>query len=112
MSVIADQGLFSPIIAYVLGQNLDVQAPIFFVANGLLSAISDNVFVATIYINEIKEALDSGIISRSQFDNLAIAINTGTNIPSIATTKWSGCISIFINVIAGSSNWSLLHENG
>ncbi|MDO7676912.1 MAG: sodium/proton antiporter, partial [Gammaproteobacteria bacterium] len=85
VSVIADQALFSPIIAYVLAQNLDVQAPIFFVANGLLSAISDNVFVATIYINEIKEALDSGIISRSQFDNLAIAINTGTNIPSIAT---------------------------
>ena len=85
VSVIADQGLFSPIITYVLAQNLDVQAPIFFVANGLLSAISDNVFVATIYINEIKEALDSGIISRSQFDNLAIAINTGTNIPSIAT---------------------------
>ncbi|MBT5216543.1 MAG: sodium/proton antiporter, partial [Gammaproteobacteria bacterium] len=68
VSVIADQALFSPIIAYVLAQNLDVQAPIFFVANGLLSAISDNVFVATIYINEIKEALDSGIISRSQFD--------------------------------------------
>ena len=85
VSVIADQGLFSPIITYVLAQNLDVQAPIFFVANGLLSAISDNVFVATIYINEIKEALDSDIISRSQFDNLAIAINTGTNIPSIAT---------------------------
>jgi len=85
VSVIADQALFSPIIAYVLAQNLDVQAPIFFVANGLLSAISDNVFVATIYINEIKEALDSGVISRAQFDNLAIAINTGTNIPSIAT---------------------------
>ena len=85
VSIFADQALFSPIIAYVLAQNLDVQAPIFFVANGLLSAISDNVFVATIYINEIKEALDSGIISRSQFDNLAIAINTGTNIPSIAT---------------------------
>jgi NhaB family Na+:H+ antiporter len=85
VSVIADQALFSPIITYVLAQNLDVQAPIFFVANGLLSAISDNVFVATIYINEIKEALDSDVISRSQFDNLAIAINTGTNIPSIAT---------------------------
>ena len=62
-----------------------MQAPIFFVANGVLSAISDNVFVATIYINEIKEALDSNVISRAQFDNLAIAINTGTNIPSIAT---------------------------
>ncbi|MDA9763102.1 sodium/proton antiporter NhaB [Gammaproteobacteria bacterium] len=85
VSVIADQALFSPIIAYVLAQNLDVQAPIFFAANGLLSAISDNVFVATIYINEVKEALDSDVISRAQFDNLAIAINTGTNIPSIAT---------------------------
>ena len=62
-----------------------MQAPIFFVANGVLSAISDNVFVATIYINEIKELLDSGKIVRDQFDDLAVAINTGTNIPSIAT---------------------------
>ena len=85
VSVIADQGLFAPIINYVLAQNTDIQAPIFFIANGVLSAISDNVFVATIYINEIKEALDSNIITRAQFDNLAIAINTGTNIPSIAT---------------------------
>ena len=85
VSVIADQGLFAPIINYVLAQNTDIQAPIFFVANGVLSAISDNVFVATIYINEIKEALDANIITRAQFDDLAVAINTGTNIPSIAT---------------------------
>ena len=39
----------------------------------------------TIYINEIKDALDMNVISREQFDKLAIAINTGTNIPSIAT---------------------------
>jgi NhaB family Na+:H+ antiporter len=85
VSVIADQQLFTPIIAYVLAQDVSSQAPIFFVANGVLSAISDNVFVATIYINEIKDALDMNIISRAQFDKLAIAINTGTNIPSIAT---------------------------
>ena len=85
VSVIADQQLFTPIIAYVLAQEPSNQAPIFFVANGVLSAISDNVFVATIYINEIKDALDMNIISRDQFDKLAIAINTGTNIPSIAT---------------------------
>ena len=59
--------------------------PLFFVANGFLSAISDNVFVATIYISEVKAALDSGVISREQFDLLAVSINTGTNIPSIAT---------------------------
>ena len=85
VSVIADQQLFTPIISYVLAQVASNQAPIFYVANGVLSAISDNVFVATIYINEIKDALDMNVITREQFDKLAIAINTGTNIPSIAT---------------------------
>ena len=85
VSVIHDQHLFSPVISYVLAQSVETQPPLFFVTNGFLSAISDNVFVATIYINEVKAALDSGLITRDQFDNLAVAINTGTNIPSIAT---------------------------
>ena len=85
VSVIHDQHLFSPVLDYVLSQDPSAQPPLFFVANGFLSAISDNVFVATIYINEIKAALDNGLITQSQFNNLAIAINTGTNIPSIAT---------------------------
>lgn len=54
-------------------------------ANGLLSAISDNVFVATIYIEHVLRAFHQGVISREQFDLLAVAINTGTNIPSAAT---------------------------
>jgi NhaB family Na+:H+ antiporter len=41
--------------------------------------------VATVYIKEVKEALLAGTISREQFDLLAVAINTGTNIPSVAT---------------------------
>ena len=47
--------------------------------------ISDNVFVATVYISEIQQALADGSISRDHFDRLAIAINTGTNLPSVAT---------------------------
>ncbi len=85
VSVIHDQHLFSPVIDYVLSQDPSTQPSLFFVANGFLSAISDNVFVATIYINEVKSAFDNGIISENQFNNLAIAINTGTNIPSVAT---------------------------
>jgi NhaB family Na+:H+ antiporter len=54
-------------------------------ANGILSAISDNVFVATIYINEINQAYLANTITRDQFEALAVAVNTGTNIPSIAT---------------------------
>ena len=85
VAVIHDQSLFQPVVDAVLSLPRDVQAPTFFVANGILSAISDNVFVATVYINEIARVLDSGVIDREQFDALAIAINTGTNIPSIAT---------------------------
>ena len=85
VAVIHDQHLFSPVIGYVLSLNFDLQVPMFFLANGILSMISDNVFVATIYISEVKEALDTGLINREQFDLLAIAINTGTNLPSVAT---------------------------
>jgi NhaB family Na+:H+ antiporter len=85
VAVIHDQHLFAPVVDYVLTLPPDSQPPTFFVANGLLSAISDNVFVATVYINEIAAALAAGTIDRAQFDVLAVAINTGTNIPSVAT---------------------------
>jgi NhaB family Na+:H+ antiporter len=41
--------------------------------------------VATVYINEVKLALDSGAIDREHFNHLTVAINTGTNLPSVAT---------------------------
>ena len=88
VSVIHEQHLFSPVIEYIVDPNVfneSSQTIIFFLANGALSAISDNVFVATIYINEVKNLLDAGEISLEHFNNLTIAINTGTNIPSIAT---------------------------
>ena len=47
--------------------------------------VSDNVFVGTVYINEVAAALKAGQITRDQFDLLAVAINTGTNLPSVAT---------------------------
>lgn len=61
------------------------QLTMFYVANGILSMVSDNVFVGTVYINEVKAALLDGVITRDQFDMLAVAINTGTNLPSVAT---------------------------
>ena len=85
VAVIHDQHLFTPVIAWVLTMDEAMQPGVFFLANGLLSAISDNVFVATVYINEVSEALKAGDITRSQFDKLVIAINTGTNLPSVAT---------------------------
>jgi NhaB family Na+:H+ antiporter len=85
VAVIHDQKLIQPTIEYVLGLDPQVQVPVFFLANGLLSAITDNVFVATVYISEVSAALQAGEISREHFDLLTVAINTGTNIPSVAT---------------------------
>jgi NhaB family Na+:H+ antiporter len=82
---IHDQHLFEPVIGQVLALEGRLQAVALYLATGALSTISDNVFVATIYITEIKAALLQGEISREQFDTLAVAINTGTNIPSVAT---------------------------
>jgi len=85
VAVIHDQHLFSPVITWVLTLDESIQPGMFFLANGLLSAISDNVFVATVYINEVSEAFKAGDLTRAQFDKLVIAINTGTNLPSVAT---------------------------
>ena len=85
VAVIHENHLFSPVIAWVLAEDPAVQPGMFFLANGVLSAISDNVFVATVYINEIKSVFDAGDITRDHFDKLVVAINTGTNLPSVAT---------------------------
>ncbi len=85
IAVIYDQGLFTPLIEYILSMDGSAQTTFLYLANGALSAISDNVFVATVYIEEVQKAWHNGEISRDVYDMLAVAINTGTNIPSVAT---------------------------
>ncbi len=85
VGVIIDQQLFHPVIAWVLQFEGNNQLVMFYLANGLLSMVSDNVFVGTVYINEVKSALLAGEITLAQFEMLAVAINTGTNLPSVAT---------------------------
>ncbi|MFD1803375.1 Na(+)/H(+) antiporter NhaB [Mixta tenebrionis] len=85
VAVIVEQNLFSPLIHFVLQAEANTQLTWFYVFNGLLSSISDNVFVGTVYINEAKNAFTHGAISLEQFELLAVATNTGTNLPSVAT---------------------------
>lgn len=85
VAVIIDQHLFAPVIEFVLQASPHAQLSLFYLFNGLLSSISDNVFVGTVYINEVKAALAQGTIGLPQFEMLAVAINTGTNLPSVAT---------------------------
>lgn len=85
VGVISDLQLFAPITNFVLSLEGNGQITALYVANGALSAISDNVFVATVYVTETAKALADGTIDRDTFDLMSVAINTGTNIPSVAT---------------------------
>ena len=85
VAVIIDQQLFTPFIQFVLQSSESSQLSLFYLFNGLLSAVSDNVFVGTVYITEAMKAANEGLISSEQYQFLAVAINTGTNLPSVAT---------------------------
>ncbi|MGH8337473.1 MAG: sodium/proton antiporter, partial [Gammaproteobacteria bacterium] len=85
VAVIQQAELFTPVINWVLGFEGRTQLALLYFANGLLSSVSDNVFVATVYIKQVQEAFLAHHISRQQFELFAVAINAGTNIPSVAT---------------------------
>jgi NhaB family Na+:H+ antiporter len=85
VAAIHDQHLFEPMVGRVLDLEGRAQTVMLYLASGVLSAISDNVFVASVYITEVKAAFLQGAVGREQFEWLAVAINTGTNIPSVAT---------------------------
>ena len=72
VAVINDQALFEPVTQLVLSMPIENQPIMMFAANGLLSMISDNVFVATVYINEMVNALETGAITREHFDVMGL----------------------------------------
>jgi Na+:H+ antiporter, NhaB family len=85
VAVIHDQHLLGPIFSLVLEMPRQTQPAAVFIVNGILSLVTENVFIATVFINEVTDAFKNGVIDRAQFDLLAIAVNTGTNVPSVAT---------------------------
>ena len=52
------------------------------------------------------------VITREQFDKLAIAINTGTNIPSIATPNGQAAFLFLLTSSLAPLDKSFLFENG
>ena len=88
--------------------------------NGFLSMVSDNVFVATIFIESVAAAAEEGFsdaanMTRAHFEDLAVAINMGTNLPSCATPNGQAAF-LFILTSAVSSlpvpdkNWASWHS--
>ncbi|MDB4824106.1 sodium/proton antiporter NhaB [Saprospiraceae bacterium] len=94
VAMIHDQHLFAPIIDYAFSLAPADQPKFFYIASGVLSMISDNVFVATVFIGEIASSFGDTVVpgaasfdqgQRDLYESLAVAVNTGTNLPSVAT---------------------------
>lgn len=94
VAMIHDQHLFEPIIEYAFSLDPANQPQFFYVSTGVLSTISDNVFVATVFVGEVfgymKDFIDPSLSTydpakQELYEKIGIAINTGTNLPSVAT---------------------------
>ncbi|NWF39100.1 sodium/proton antiporter [Mariprofundus sp. NF] len=85
VAMIQSQFMFHPIMQWVMSLDGSIQVFMVFLTNGFLSAISDNVFVATIYMDQIRELLDQGLITRAAFEAQSVAVVMGTGIPSMST---------------------------
>lgn len=85
VAMIGSLHMFSSVIHWVLTLEPKMQVFMIFLTNGALSAISDNVFVAAIYMKELKAAFEAGLTTRELFDAQAVAVVMGTGIPSMST---------------------------
>jgi NhaB family Na+:H+ antiporter len=85
VAMIGTQQLFAPIGRAALAQGPAGQLFGFYAASAVLSTVSDNVFVATVFINQATAAFAEHVVGVEQYEKLAIAINAGTNLPSVAT---------------------------
>ncbi|MDN5202072.1 sodium/proton antiporter NhaB [Fulvivirgaceae bacterium BMA10] len=99
VAMIEHNHLFEPVLEHAMTFDGISQTYFFFMASALLSIISDNVFVATIYMKQAAELLAG---DPEQLRNVAVAINVGTNIPSIATPNGQAAfLFLLTNNIAG-----------
>ena len=85
VAMIGSLQMFNAVIHWVLTLEPRMQVFMIFVTNGILSAISDNVFVAAIYMKELKAAFDAGLTTRELFEAQSVAVVMGTGIPSMST---------------------------
>lgn len=85
VAMIGSLHMFDGVIQWVLTLEPRRQVFMIFLTNGALSAISDNVFVAAIYMKELKAAFEAGLTTRALFDAQSVAVVMGTGIPSMST---------------------------
>ena len=85
LAVVHEQHLVAPLVAWVFEFEGKAQLLALFFVNGTLSFVSDNVFVASVFINEVSGAYRDGLFAADWYEKLAVVVDMGTNIPAMAT---------------------------
>ncbi|MCL2122934.1 MAG: sodium/proton antiporter, partial [Desulfovibrionaceae bacterium] len=85
LAVVHDQHLVTPVIRWVLSYEGQMQLLVLYIVNGILSMVSDSVFVASVFITEVDKLYKTGAFSVDWYQKLAVVVNMGTNIPSLGT---------------------------
>jgi len=85
LAVIETQHLIAPLTDRVFQFNGKLQLMALYAVNGGLSCISDNIFVASVFIKQVETAYQQGLFSQAWYEKLGVVVNMGTNIPAVAT---------------------------
>ena len=85
LAVVHEQHLVAPLVQWVFQFKGVQQMLALYFTNGALSCISDNVFIASLFIGEVEKAYSAGMFSYEWYEKLAVIVNMGTNIPAVAT---------------------------
>jgi len=126
LGVVHSQHLIAPLAEWVFTFSGKSQLIALYVINGTLSFVSDNVFIATIFVNEIENAYTGGIIAQMFHDfnvsgiNLEVAYANGnvahtitqylSSLPDIKIAPDSGIFVQFIKDVDAACKNGTLNE--
>ena len=96
LAVVHDQHLVAPLASWVFNFEGRTQLIMLYIVNGTLSFVSDNVFIASVFINEIRQAFEAGAFSREWYEKLAVVVNMGTNVVAMATPNGHAALLLLL----------------
>jgi Na+:H+ antiporter, NhaB family len=85
VSIIHEQHLFDGLMQWIANLPERERLLAMFLETGVVSSVSDNVFVACAHASNVQKLVGEGVITADVGDKLAVAVIAGTNVVSIAT---------------------------
>ena len=108
LGVVHEQQLVTPLADWVFTFSGQSQLVALYLTNGTLSFVSDNVFIATVFINEVENAYASGMIAQ-MIDGIEAAYANGTLVQLINEVKMAHDNEIILQFI---SSVEIANANG